>query len=282
MINTIGLGNLSCGIVDLFSSSPQYKTYKIDFELEKTKNTRGLPRTTDPERVEKECPSMSYFFKGMKGDGHMFVEGRDPSTAATLKILQSTNHQNVNLFYIHPEEVDLQGNIGKNENVAYHVLQEYARSNLLKNIYLMQVDCIEGALGEVSLINYYDVIKQTISSTIQMVDFFQNTKPVIETRGEESSLTRIGTYGIIDFDKGSESLFFPLDNIMRKHYYYGINSEDLKSDGSLIKRIREQVKSLKGKDTIATYSVHETTYEQPQVIVVAKTSIIQERNNESL
>ena len=225
---------------------------------------------------------MSYFLKGLKDEGHLFLEGRDPSTAASLKVLEATNHKEVNLFYIHPEEVDLQGAVGKNENVAFHVLQEYARSNLLKNVYLMKVDQVEKALGEVSLINYYDVIRQTISSTIQMVDFFQNTKAVIETRGEESDLTRIGTYGIIDFDKGSESLFFPLDNIMRKHYYYGINSEDLKSDGSLIKKIREQVKSLKGKDTIATYSVHETTYEQPQVIVVAKTSIIQERNNESL
>ena len=282
MVNVIGLGGFSCGVVDLFSNAPQYNTYRIDFDLEKTKTTRGLILHPSPEKIEERCPSMTYFFKGMSGVGHMFVEGRDPATATALKVLESTNHREVNLFYIHPEEVDLQGNIGKNENVAYHVLQEYARSNLLKNIYLMQVDCIERALGEVSLINYYDVIKQTISSTIQMVDFFQNTKPVIETRGEESSLTRIGTYGIIDFDKGSESLFFPLDNIMRKHYYYGINSEDLKSDGSLIKRIREQVKSLKGKDTIATYSVHETTYEQPQVIVVAKTSIIQERNNESL
>lgn len=282
MINIIGLGGFSCGVAELFSSSPQYSTYKIDFGLEKTKNTRGLVLHNSPEKVEEKCPSMSYFFKGMKGEGHLFVEGRDPSTAATLKVLEATNHKEVNLFYVHPEEIDLQGNIGKNENVAYHVLQEYARSNLIKNVYLMKIDRIEKALGEVSLINYYDVIKQTISSTIQMVDFFQNTKAVIETRGEESDLTRIGTYGIIDFDKGSESLFFPLDNIMRKHYYYGINSEDLKSDGSLIKRIREQVKSLKGKDTIATYSVHETTYEQPQVIVVAKTSIIQERNNESL
>jgi hypothetical protein len=282
LVNIIGIGGFSCGVVDLFDEAPQYNTYKIDFGLEKTKTTRGLTLHKDPQKIEEKCPSMSYFFKGMNGESHLFVEGRDPSTAATLRVLESTNHKEVNLFYIHPEEVDLQGDTGKNENVAYHVLQEYARSNLLNNIYLIKVDQVEKSLGEVSLINYYDVIKQTISSTIQMVDFFQNTKPVIETRGEESDLTRIGTYGIIDFDKGSESLFFPLDNIMRKHYYYGINSEDLKSDGSLIKKIREQVKYLKGKDTIATYSVHETTYEQPQVIVVAKTSIIQERNNESL
>jgi len=281
LVNIIGLGSFSCEVADLFSS-PQYKSYKIDFDLDKTRTTRGIIMNKSPEKIEEKCPSMNYFFKGLTGQTHMFIEGRDPSSAASLKVLESTNHRDVNLFYIHPEEIDLQGSTGKNENVAYHVLQEYARSNLLKSIYIMKVDQIEKALGEVSLINYYDIIRQTISSTIQMVDFFQNTKPVIETRGEESDLTKIGTYGIIDFDKGSESLFFPLDNIMRKHYYYGINREELRSDGSLVKRIREQVKSLKGKDTIATYSVHETTYEKPQVIVVAKTSIIQERNNESL
>ena len=75
-----------------------------------------------------------------------------------------------------------------------------------------------------------------------------------------------------------EKLFFPLKDIKRKHYYYGINGEELKSDGTLIKKIRNQVNALKGQGTIATYSVHETTYEEPQVIVVAKTSTVQERS----
>ena len=128
-----------------------------------------------------------------------------------------------------------------------------------------------------SLINYYDVLKDAVSTTVQMADYFSNTDPVAEIRGDNSPLESIGTYGLVDIEKQQEKLFFPLKDIRRKHYYYGINSEELKSDGSLIKKIRNQVNALKGEGVVATYSVHETTYEEPQVIVVAKTSTIQER-----
>ena len=220
---------------------------------------------------------MSYFLKAARGESHFFLEGRDPATAASLKVLQSMEHRNTNVFYVHPEEIDLNGNTGKNENVAFHVLQEYARTGLLGNLFIFKIDEVERALGEVSLINYYDILKDTISRTVQLVDYFSNTVPVAEIKSDSSPTIRIGTYGLVDIEKQQEKLFYPLKNIRRKHYYYGINSEELKSDGSLIKKIRNQVNSLKGENTIATYSVHETTYEDPQVIVIAKTSTIQER-----
>ena len=277
MINIVGLGKFSCDISDRFSNSPQYTSYKVDFGLSKTKQTRGLVTHENPEKIEEQCPSMNYFLKNARGESHFFLEGRDPATAASLRVLQGMDHKNTNVFYIHPEEIDLNGSTGKNENVAYHVLQEYARTGLFKNLYLFKTDEVERALGEVSLINYYDVLKDTVSTTIQMVDYFDNSKAVAETKSDHSSTIRIGTYGLVDIEKQQEKLFFPLKNIRRKHYYYGINSEELKTDGTLIKKIRNQVNALKGKDVIATYSVHETTYEEPQVIVVAKTNTIQER-----
>lgn len=277
MVSIVGLGKFSCDISDRFSNQSQYNSYKIDFDLPKTKNSRGLTLHSDPEKIEDKCPSMNYFFKNARGESHFFVEGRDPSSAASLKVLQGMDHKSTNVFYIHPEEIDLKGSIGKNENVAFHVLQEYARSGLLKNFYVFKSDEIEKAIGEVSLINYYDVLKDTVSTTVQLVDYFSNTEPVAEIRGDNNPLENIGTYGLVDIKKQQEKLFFPLKDIRRKHYYYGINSEELKSDGSLIKKIRNQVNSLKGKDVTATYSIHETTYEEPQVIVVAKTNTIQER-----
>ena len=277
MVNVIGLGKFSSDISERFSNHSRYSTYKIDFDLPKTKNSRGLTLHENPEKIEENCPSMSYFLKAARGESHFFLEGRDPATAASLKVLQSMEHRNTNVFYVHPEEIDLNGNTGKNENVAFHVLQEYARTGLLGNLFIFKIDEVERALGEVSLINYYDILKDTISRTVQLVDYFSNTVPVAEIKSDSSPTIRIGTYGLVDIEKQQEKLFYPLKNIRRKHYYYGINSEELKSDGSLIKKIRNQVNSLKGENTIATYSVHETTYEDPQVIVIAKTSTIQER-----
>ena len=85
-----------------------------------------------------------------------------------------------------------------------------------------------------------------------MVDFFTNTGAVAETKSDQSPTIRIGTYGLVDIEKQQEKLFFPLKNIRRKHYYYGINSDELKTDGSLIKKIRNQVNALKGEEVIAT------------------------------
>lgn len=277
MINVVGLGKFSCDIVDRFSENSQYSSYKIDFGLSKTKFSRGLVYHEKPEKIEEKCPSMNYFFKDTKGSSHLFVEGRDPACATSLKILQSMQHKDTNVFYVHPEEVDLNGSIGKNENVAFHVLQEYARSGLLKNFYIFKTDAVEKAIGELSLINYYDILKDTMSRTVQMIDYFSNTRAVAEVTKEDTATVCIGTCGLVDIEKQQEKLFFPLKNIRRKHYYYGINSEELKSDGLLINKIRNQVSALKGEGTVATYSVHETTYEEPQVIVVAKTSTIQER-----
>jgi len=277
LVSVVGLGKFSCDISDRFSNQSQYNSYKIDFDLSKTKNSRGLVKHSDPEKIEDKCPSMNYFLKQVRGDSHFFVEGRDPASAASLKVLQGMDHKNTNVFYIHPEEIDLKGVVGKNENVAFHVLQEYARSGLLRNFYVFKSDEVEKAIGEVSLMNYYNVLKDTVSTTVQLVDYFSNTEPVAETRGDSNPLENIGTYGLVDIEKQQEKLFFPLKNIRRKHYYYGINSEELKTDGSLIKKIRNQVNALKGGEVVATYSVHETTYEEPQVIVVAKTSTIQER-----
>ena len=277
MVNVIGLGKFSCDIADNFGSNPQYDAYKVDFELSKTKTTRGLPQHSNPEKIEEKCPSMSYFLKQARGDSHFFMEGRDPSSAASLKVLEGMDHKSTNVFYIHPEELDLNGDLGKNEHVAFHVLQEYSRSGLIKNFFIFKIDDVENSIGEVSLINYYKTLKDTISRTVQLADFFSNTNPVAEIRSNNNPIECIGTYGLVDIEKQQEKLFFPLKDIRRKHYYYGINSEELKSDGSLIKKIRNQVNALKGEGTVATYSVHETTYEDPQVIVIAKTSTIQER-----
>ena len=218
MVNVVGLGKFSCDIADNFSSNTQYSTYKIDFDLPKSKKSRGLTLHQNPEKIEEKCPSMSYFFKAARGDSHFFMEGRDPSSAASLKVLEGMDHHKTNVFYIHPEELDTRGPAGKNENVAFHVLQEYSRSGLFKNLFIFKTDDIERSIGEVSLINYYGILKDTVSRTVQLVDYFSNTTPVAEIRSDNNPIESIGTYGFVDIEKQQEKLFFPLKDIKRKHY----------------------------------------------------------------
>ena len=62
MVNIIGLGSFSCEVADLFSS-PQYKSYKIDFDLDKTRTTRVIIMNKSPEKIEEKCTSMNYLLK---------------------------------------------------------------------------------------------------------------------------------------------------------------------------------------------------------------------------
>jgi len=58
-------------------------------------------------------------------------------------------------------------------------------------------------------------------------------------------------------------------------YYYGINEEDLKTDGSLFKQITEFVKSKVKEKINVSYGVFQTSYEQKYCYCIKYTSVVQ-------
>ena len=59
------------------------------------------------------------------------------------------------------------------------------------------------------------------------------------------------------------------------HFYFGIPEADLKQDQSLMKRIKEYVRSYRGDDKTVSFSVHPTTFDGIMVLCHAFSTQIQ-------
>ena len=85
---------------------------------------------------------------------------------------------------------------------------------------------------------------------------------------------------LVDLKTGDSKLFFSLDRIREMRYYYAINKEKLKSDGSLSKKIKNQVKEHSSEDTSVSYGIYSTDYNQDYVYALGHSSSIQKREQE--
>ena len=274
MDTIIGLGKAGCAIADKFAQYPQYKIFKIDSEgVDKDeKRTHLLKRQTSPEEYEQHIPSLKTFFRNTTNDILFVVSGAGHTSAASLGILQQLSHKNLNILYIKPD-VEFLGEINIfQERLVRNVLQEYARSRAVHRIYLVDNKKLETILGDVPIIGYYDKLNDLMVSAIHMVNVYNHHTPVHKTSFESKETATVSTIGVVDVNSGEENLFFSLDKISEKSYYYVINSNTLETDGKLLRRLTENINKNSDKDIRAAYQVHSTSYEQNYGYVVANTN----------
>ena len=274
MDTIIGLGKAGCAIADKFAQHPQYKVFKIDSEGLDVSDERAylLERYDHPEKYEKNIPFLGSFFEDVTEDILFVVSGAGYTSAASLGILQQLSDKNLNILYIKPD-VEFLGQINTfQERLVRNVLQEYARSHAISRIYLVDNKKLEGILGDVPIIGYYNKLNDLMVSAIHMVNVYNHHKPVHKTAFEPKETATVSTLGVVDVDSGEEKLFFSLDNISEKSYYYAINSKTLETDGKLLRRLTENINKNIGKDIRAAFQVHSTSYEQNYGYVVANTN----------
>ena len=276
METVIGLGSAGCNIADCFAQYPQYKVYKIDNGIY-GKNCHFLPKYDTPEEYEAHIGDLSSFFSGVIGDILFVVGGSGDVSGAALRILEQLKHCNINVLYIEPNIDILSGKKKLQERMAYYVFQEFARSGLFERLYLVSNLQLENALGDVPIIGYNDRLNNLVVSTFHMVNVYNNNTPVVESVSDFRDNTRISTIGISTL-KNEKKLFFPLDNVREIKYYYAINRKKLETDGTLMRKITENVKNE--ADIDVSYGVYATDYADDYVYCVANASMIQYRENE--
>ena len=283
-MNVIGLGAAGCNIADKFARYPQYNIYKIDVGLKglKKNGIYALPEQESIEGYEENHPSMKNFFKNMAGETLFVVCGSGKISGASLRILETIRHCNIEILYIMPD-IDLIGHVaGLQNKIAYNVLQQYARSGLFQKMYIIKNSSVQIVSGDTPILNYYDKLNETIVSAFHMMNVFRFSKPIINTFSEQIDSCRISTIGIFDDEKNEEKLFFPLENIRDLMYYYGIPRKILEEAGRLFRKITEQIKEKSNKkenehvQQKATFGIYQTEYEQNYSFVIASTSFIQE------
>ena len=278
-MNVIGLGQAGCNIADMLSQHPQYKVYKVDIGLE-GKRCYDVKPQKGPEEYEENVPSMKTFFRGIKGETLFIVGGSGSISAMCLRIMEQIRDKcELSVLYVRPDTSLLSKNKTLHEKATYSILQEFARSGLLKMLYLVSNINLENILGEVPIIGYNSKINELIVSTVHMVNVFRNSDPVMGGIEEPAEASRIATFGISDIEGNEEKSFFSLDRAKEKCYIYSINEERLKTEGDLRKKIVSTVKAqAETEDLKVSFGVFPTNYQQDYCYILNYTSIIQSDN----
>ena len=273
MDTIVGLGKAGCAIAEKFAKYPQYKVFKIDSEGldSKNKNNYVLTKQNSPEEYEKATRSMKTFFKKTTDDILFVLSGSGMISGASLQILKCLQDKTVNILYVKPDLEFLGHTNIMQERVVRNVLQEYTRSGLFSRLFLVDNKKIEQILGEVPIVGYYDKLNELIVSTFHMVNVYNHQEAIHATPFDTADTTRISTLGILDIEEGEEKLFFSLDNIREKCYYYAINSKVLETDGKLLRTLTDNINKNIGKEVRAGFQVYSTSYEQNYGYLVVNT-----------
>ena len=276
MKTIIGLGQAGCNIAEKFKKYPQYEIFKIDVGLKNETNSYAMERQENPELYESKCPNFKAFFKEVSND-ILFITSSGNISGASLRVLEQLKNKNtnINILYIKPDLSLLSETKSLQENLIFHVLQEYARSAVFEKIFLVSNTELENILGSIPVTGYYDKLNELIVSTIHMYNIFRNTDPISSTFAPTLPSARIATFGLFDVNGEEEKMFFSFDITREKRYYYGINKETLKTDGELFKKIKNRTKKQDNKTVKASHAIYPTNYEQNYGYVLDYTSKIQ-------
>ena len=289
-MNIVGLGQAGTNIAEILSQYPQYNIFKIDAgiegdfdfigqygETEDRVKAYSVKRQTDPEEYEKNVPSMKTFFRGIKGETLFIVGGSGHISAMCLRIMEQIKDKcELSVLYIRPDTSLLSKNKTLHENATFNILQQFARSGMLKMLYLVSNINLEKILGNVPIIGYNSKINELLVSTIHMINVFKNSEPVMGKIEDPAEASRIATFGISDIEGNEEKSFFSLDRTKEKCYIYSINEERLKTEGDLREKIVSTVKEQsETEDLKVSFGVFPTNYEQDYCYILNYTSIVQ-------
>lgn len=275
MSTIIGLGKAGCNIAKELSVYRQYDIYCIDSEKHDYKNFKLIKKQSSFEDYENNFPSIKKFISGTGGPYTLILGGAGKISGASLSLLEQIKSNNISVLYIKPESDILSDMASKQERIVFHVLQQYARSNLLKNMFIVSNSKCESILGDLSIKNYFTQINKLVATTYHMYNVFNNITPVIQTHADPLEHCKISTFGIID-DNGDEKTLYDLKFPREKYLYYSVTSDSLENDVSLMKNIKKQVRDKMTDKLKVSYSVYENNYDQNYIYSCTFASMIQE------
>ena len=228
MITLIGLGNTGSKVVQKLSDYEQYNVLTID-------SGKEIKECKSPEEYEKKCPSLKKMFKGIDEDVFLFLSASGNISGASLRILEQLKGKKINVVCISSDSVTLSTVGNLQQNLVSGVLQEYARSGLIDNLYLFDNSKIEEMLTDVSLEDYWDQINNTISYIFHTFMYFDNTDPLMKFGHLEKDLANIHTFCVINGEANANALY-DLKYITNEKYYFSYND---KKDKDFLKKVKK-------------------------------------------
>ena len=118
---------------------------------------------------------------------------------------------------------------------------------------------VEEMIGDVPISEYERSIHHFISYIPAMINYFENTGSILETKMKPLEISRLGTYGLASLDKNIDIKFlYPIEDEKSAHFYFGIPDDMLATDNKLMQKIKAQVKRFSKEGVDTGYSVHST------------------------
>lgn len=274
-MDVVGLGTAACNIVESFERYPQYNIYKIDSEIHEG-NFFQVPVCNSPEEYEESVPDMTEFFSDLGEEVLFFVCGSGMISASSLAVIQQIKDKKITVYYIQPKINNLTGNKKLLEKATFGILQQYARSGLIYEVVIISNQIIADIVGNLPVIGYFKKINEMISSTVHYINIFERTKYVYGVTESRENVCRISSIGILDVSKSEENMFYTLDIVREKDYFYAINEQKLLSESNIISQIESDMQAKKENElTKISYRLYSTSHEEDFGFCVHRTVKVQ-------
>jgi hypothetical protein len=108
-----------------------------------------------------------------------------------------------------------------------------------------------------------------------MLNYLDHIEGSMDTFMDMPTTYCMKTIGLMDIDTGVENLFYDLDEVRDKRYYYSINEQQLNNDGDLFDSINQQVEESITDITKAMFGVYPSQYKENYCYVVYSSPHIQ-------
>lgn len=265
-MNIIGLGKTGCGIAEQFKKYPQYKIFKISVQ------EGNINEQSNPEDYESKTSHAPF---ALDGSIDFILSGDELICASSLKILEHYKDHEIRIIYVRPSTKFITELQKTTDKVVFNVLQEYTRSNKFASMFVINYEMVAKLVGKIPIIGYYEKLNETIANVIHMLNYFDHNDSIMDNFSDPYTTYCIKTIGMMDIKSGDESLFYNLDEVRDKRYYYYMNEEQLKTDGELFDNITKQAENKLEELAKAMFGVYSSQYKDNVCYVIHSSPHIQ-------
>ena len=212
----IGLGAAGCSVAKLFQQHDQYHVEMLD-------EGKGIKKCNSVEDYDSIVYNPRKKAIKSASEGILFVCGSGKVAGAILRVLEGLKHVEMTVAYLCPDLEYSSRTEQQRNQVHFNVLQEYARSGMVKEFLLFDNKTLIDLIGHGTIYDYYKKVNHYIYTAIHTLNYCNNVKPEFSSVHRPKNISRIATLGYGLMEKNDEKLFFPLDNITETCYIININ-----------------------------------------------------------
>jgi len=276
-MHIVGIGKAGCRISNYLANYSVYKTHQIDCEDDNYKNFIACDRQGSHEEYESNYTALDV--EEVSGDTTVILSGAGRISGIILRLLQElSDRTNIDILYIKPRKSDMSSLQATRHKICNQVLQQYARSNMIKSITLIDNEKVETIMPSIEIDNYWDPINRLIGDTFHMINVLNNTEALLKSDNQIPQSAKIKTFSVVDFADKKEAMFYDLEYPRAKNFYLALSESFVKENKSLLFDVREYVENQQEEKCDCAYAIYKTDYEQNYVYGVHHSSFVQEQN----